>query len=350
MRCLRALIATRQEIGEGWRAVTASLGTVLRPSFPWLAGISTQPIYFGGQWWAMIIVATATNLRAVVASSSADGITWTQRSTLWTNQNASASVQFGYAIDGAMYFCGRSTENASPSGTYQGPWVAKSTNGTSWDFYTGVTGTTSGTDDVGFVQLVGNGNQFFAIKGLDAVTGKYFTYKSTDFATWTLDSNGTSIAYGLGKFWITGRGSGTGLWYSTDLNSWVAVSNFTSIPVTKVEFAGGVMLAIQEGNPTRIFYSYDGIAWSESILPSGFIFYSTAFNLSVGAGTNLWHLTYQSSPTNQTLISSNLLAWKDISGTIPSGNTGLNQVAKDGPTLLRLTGGGFNAAIAQLSP
>ena len=187
-----------------------------------------------------------------IAASSADGLTWTDRTI--TPSGAYAAVAYG---GGRFAAVGSSGSNAV--GSY-------STNGTSWTAATVTDASLAVMTDV-----VHDGSRFLAVGlGSDGTTG--YCRTSTDGSTW---SARVLIAANFTPYGVTWTGtryvavgqSGTTIkvYTSTDGTTWSAatITAHTGY-LAAVTWTGTAAVAV--GNTGNAYYSSDGTSWSSTTL------------------------------------------------------------------------------------
>lgn len=177
---------------------------------------------------------------------SIDGITWTD------NSSGTVGCAGGVAYNGAIFVLIAKTGNAYTS-----------TNGTTWALSASSLGNPVNNDDATGSCLISVGTTFYYLTGGTVRT-------STDGITWTSTTlpagaaTKASITYGNG-IWIIGTQNG-GQYRSTNGTSWTYISNAVG-NAYGAAYGNGIFMLSQNGTPST---SPDGLTWTnQSIVMSG---------------------------------------------------------------------------------
>jgi hypothetical protein len=130
------------------------------------------------------------------------------------------------------------------------------------------------------------------------------TYQTSNFG-------GVSIAYGAGKYVVTGGGTGISSMYSSDGSTWTtsnALYALLTTNVVSVNYVNGYFVA-QGSNQTAAASSTDGVSWTGiSIVASGYYSYGYAGVIWDGS-KYIAVINASFSGVNGVLVSSNLTSW-----------------------------------------
>jgi hypothetical protein len=238
--------------GIDWTAASDTAG--LKPR-----GDSTldniSGLTFGGGYF----LATGGSSSNVARAFSSDGATWT--STNLGTSNANSFNAKGTAYGNGTWMVSGSSGRIAFADALNGTqaWTIKDNNATGF-----------GSGGNGYINAVAFGNGKFVAGG----GGGYTAYSSNNGATWTSEDETETIfggwindiAFGAGKFVAVGEGGGIAAW-STNGENWTKVVG----PETNQSFgenlfgiAYGSKYFVAISTTNKVFYSTDGLTWTES--------------------------------------------------------------------------------------
>ncbi|MDR2304288.1 MAG: hypothetical protein LBE10_06845 [Treponema sp.] len=244
-----------------------------------------------GRFWKTSNVTTGTfySVRfgggTWVALPEDGGIKYSTDGVTWNNTNVITNEYFAVYYDGSGKWVAVGNESAS--------YILYSTDGITWH--------ESGTSGRFRSVYYANGVWVAGAYGSGTKGIKY----SSDGETW-IDASGSGVNFDqgyyvlsyAGNYWIAGGSDNNGLWYSVDGMSWTQ-STITSGAFYSLSHANGKWVAGSSGN--GLYYSTDnGATWTASDITSG-SWWLLATNGSIWvAGNNNGNLGIRYSENGQT--------------------------------------------------